>query len=110
MLAACNLRLHKIASSHSKVTEAFPKEDQDLISDLSEDAIPIQLSLRVLWDIANDAFTFGVSLEAKPFTNGVLCLVIDSLHYPLGLAAPDLVKGKFLLGTMLADQKHNPLE
>ena len=48
MLATANLRLHKIASSHLEVTQAFPNEDQatDIRNlDFSKDNIPVQRSL-----------------------------------------------------------------
>ena len=64
MLAAYNLRLHKIVSNDPNVTQAFPKEDRasDLRDlDFSQDAIPMQRTLGVLWDVSNDAFTFRVS-------------------------------------------------
>ena len=50
MLATSNLHLHKIASNHPGVTQAFPSEDlaadlRDL--DLSKNTIPVQCSLGV---------------------------------------------------------------
>ena len=54
MLATANLRLHKIASSHAEVMEAFPPEDHasGLYNlDFSKDPIPMQRSLGVYWDL-----------------------------------------------------------
>ena len=105
MLATANLRLHKIASSHPEVSQAFPSEDQasDLRDlDFSQDTIPVQRSLGVQWDLSTDAFTFKVSLGDKPFTRRGALSVINSLYDPLGLAAPVIIKGKFLLRSMTA--------
>ena len=85
MLATANLRLHKIASSHPEVTQAFPSEDKasDLRDlDFSQDTIPVQHSLGVLWDLSTDAFTFKVSLGDKPFTRRGALSVINSLYDP----------------------------
>ena len=103
MLATANLRLHKIASSHAEVMEAFPPEDhacglQNL--DFSKGPIPIQRSLGVFWDLESDAFTFQVSLEEKPFSRRGVLSVTNSLYDPFGLAAPVIVKGKQLLRSM----------
>ena len=67
-LATANWRLHKIASNHLEVTQAFHSEDQvsaprDL--DFSKDTIPVQHSLGVLWDLTTDALTFKVSVYFK---------------------------------------------
>ena len=106
MLATANLRLHKIASSHSEVTQAFPEKDQatDIRNlDLSKDNIPVQRSLGVFWDLKTDAFTLKVSSEKKPFSRRGVLSTINSLYDPLGLAAPVTIKGKFLLRSMSAN-------
>ena len=104
MLAAANLCLHKIASSHPEVTRAFPRDDQasDLRDpDFSLDTVPVQRALGVLWDISTDAFTFKVSLGEKPFTRRGVLSIINSLYDPLGLAAPVVIRGKLLLRSMM---------
>ena len=106
MLATANLRLHKIASSHPEVTQAFPDEDQatDIRNlDFSKDSIPVQHSLGVFWDLKSDAFTLKVSSENKPFSRCGVLSTINSLYDPLGLAAPVTIRGKFLLRSMSPD-------
>lgn len=80
MLATANLRLHKIASNHPAVTQAFQAKIELLTKtcdlDLWKDTISVQCCLGVLWDILTDSFTFRVSLEEKPFTGrGVLSVI-----------------------------------
>lgn len=108
MLATANLHLHKIASSHPEVMEAFPLEDRanDLLNlDFSKGPIPVQRSLGVYWDLESDAFTFRVSLEEKPFSRRGVLSVTNSLYDPLGLAAPVVIRGKQLLRLMTSDLK-----
>ena len=69
MLAASNLRLHKIASNKAEVMDAFPAEDrakdlQDL--DLFIDDLPDQRSLGVRWSIMSDHFTFYAPQTERP--------------------------------------------
>ncbi|RXN30203.1 hypothetical protein ROHU_017834 [Labeo rohita] len=71
MLAASNLRLHKIASNRPAVIEAFPFEDRakDVSSmDLFVDDLPIQRSLGLLWNMRTDTFTFQIEDDQRPFT------------------------------------------
>ena len=106
MLAAANLRLHKIASSHAEVMEAFPPEDHasGLHSlDFNKGPVPMQRSLGVYWDLQSDSFTFQVLLEETPFTRRGVLSVTNSLYDPLGLAAPVIIKGKHLLRSLSKD-------
>lgn len=106
MLATANLRLHKVASSHAEVMEAFPSEDHASglhNLDFSKGPIPVQRSLGVYWDLESDAFTFRVSLDEKPFSRRGVLSVTNSLYDPLGLAAPVIIKGKQLPRSMTTD-------
>ncbi|KAK3731883.1 hypothetical protein QZH41_005772 [Actinostola sp. cb2023] len=110
MLSTANLRLHKIASNRQEVMEAFPSEDQasDLRDlDLSKDAVPVQRSLGVSWDLKTDDFTFKVSteVEEKPFTRRGVLSVVNSLYDPLGLVAPVVIRGKAFLRAMTSNLK-----
>ena len=103
MLATANLRLHKIASSHAEVMEAFPSEDHASglhNLDFNKGPVPMQRSLGVYWDLQSDSFTFQVLLEEKPFTRRGVLSVTNSLYDPLGLAAPVIIKGKHLLRSL----------
>ena len=105
-LAKSNLRLHKIASNEREVLDAFPAEDRandikDL--DLDESAIPMQRSLGLDWDPADDHFTFKVANEEKAFTRRGLLSTINSLYDPLGFVAPVVVQGKLILRELTTD-------
>lgn len=106
MLAHSNLRLHKIASNSEEVMRAFPLEDhasdlRDL--DLGVDAVAMQRSLGISWDLKSDTFTFQVSSEVKPFTHRGVLSTVNSLYDPLGFAAPVIIQGKALLRDLTAD-------
>ena len=108
-LATRNLRLHKVVSNVPAVVEAFPADDRakdirDL--DLRNDALPVQRSLEVHWDLEHDSFTFKVSLPDKPFTRRGVLAVVNSVYDPLGLAAPAILEGRKLLQNLVAMGKH----
>ncbi len=100
MLAASNLRLHKIASNNPEVFEAFLPEDhakglQNL--DFGDDSDLIQRSLGLRWDLKHDLFTFRVAFTERPFTRRGVLATVNSVFDPLGLVAPIIIQGKFLL-------------
>ncbi|XP_076879123.1 uncharacterized protein LOC143527737 [Brachyhypopomus gauderio] len=100
MLAASNLRLHKITSNRPAVLEAFPPEDRAKeIKDLDPliDDLPLQRSLGVSWNIAKDTFTFQTSNDEKPYTRRGVLSVVNSLYDPLGFLAPVTIRGRLLL-------------
>ena len=102
MLAAANLRLHKIASSNAEVMEAFPPEDHASglhNQDFNKGPVLMQRSLGFYWDL-HGTFTLQVLLEEKPFTRRGVLSVTNSLYDPLGLAAPVIIKGKHLLRSL----------
>lgn len=106
MLATANLRLHKIASSHAKVMEAFQTDDHASglhNLDFNKGPIPIQRSLGEYWHLTSDAFAFQVALEEKLFTRRGVLSVTNSLYDLLGLAAPVIIKGKQLLRSLTTE-------
>ncbi|KAI2663492.1 Acid-sensing ion channel 5 [Labeo rohita] len=100
MLAASNLRLHKIASNRTAVIEAFPFEDRakDVSSmDLFVDDLPIQRSLGLLWNMRTDTFTFQIEDDQRPFTRRGVLSTVNSLYDPLGFLTPITVHGRLIL-------------
>nr|XP_055046841.1 uncharacterized protein LOC129432444 [Misgurnus anguillicaudatus] len=100
ILAASNLRLHKIASNKIEVMRAFPPDDlaenlKDL--NLAADLPHMQRSLGVSWDVAKDNFTFQVPDDEKPYTRRGILSTVNSLFDPFGFAAPVIIKGRSLL-------------
>lgn len=114
MLAASNLRLHKVASNRPAVIEAFPPEDrskdiEDL--DLFADDPPLQRSLGLSWNICTDIFTFQIVNDDKPLTRRGVLSIVNSLYDPLGFVAPVSVHGRLILRelTFQAEDWDTPL-
>ena len=104
-LASANLRLHKVVSNSASVMEAFPMEDlvKNIRSlDLHQDNLPAQHSLGVFWDLETDAFTYKVSIHDKPLTRHGVPSEVNSVYDPLGLAAPVLLHGRFMLQQLVS--------
>ena len=97
--------LHKIVSNDSNVMTNFSSEDlvKDLMSlGLTKDALPIQRSLGISWELKSDSVTFRITPDEKPFTRRGLLSTLNSFYGPLGLAALILIRSKLLLGKMNA--------
>jgi hypothetical protein len=95
-----NLRLHKIASNHEDVLNAFPTDD--LAKDMEElefgkDSLPIQRSLGLNWNLESDVFFFQVATGHKPYTKRGVMSTINSIFDPMGFLAPAVLEGKSLL-------------
>lgn len=89
-----------MAPNNTGVLEAFLSEDlakgvQNL--DFNDSSDFIQCSLGLSWDLKHDLFTFRVAATEKPFTGTGVLAIVNSLFDPLGLVAPIIIQGKFLL-------------
>ncbi|XP_061908363.1 uncharacterized protein LOC133653277 isoform X1 [Entelurus aequoreus] len=107
MLAASNLRLHKIASNCSNVLKAFSQEDhagglQNL--DFDDNSTLVQRSLGLSWELKHDIFTYKTIATEKPYTRRGALAVVNSLFDPLGLVAPVVIQGKFLLRELTCNE------
>lgn len=99
-LAESSLKLHKIDSNSIVAMRAFPSEDlaaglRDL--DLDKEALPVQSSLGLCWDIDSDTFTFRVAVSDKPFTRRGVLSMVNSLFDPLGFDALVTIRGRAFL-------------
>lgn len=65
--------------------------------DLDKEALPVQSSLGLCWDIDSDTFTFRVAVSDKPFTHRGVLSMVNSLFDPLGFVAPVTIRGQALL-------------
>lgn len=93
ILSKSNLRLNKITSNKKDVMEAFPSTDHaNSLKDLDfddDDALPVQRSLRLNWNLQTDCLMFSVSKEVKPYTRST----VNSLHDLLEFVAPMKIQG-----------------
>lgn len=100
VLSKCNSKLHKITKKNKEVIAAFPSKDHasglnDL--DLDADALPIQHSLRLKWNLQTDSFHFDVSDGIKPYTQRGVLSTINSIYDPLGFISPFKFQDKAIL-------------
>ena len=63
-------------------------KDQDLSGQR-----PYKKALGICWKIGEDAFTFQIKLDGRPWTKRVRLSVISSIYNPLGFAAPFVLEG-----------------
>lgn len=94
-----NLRLHKFTSNSPIVIEAFDPEDLAkgvYQLDLEDDA-PIQRSLGINWNLADDNFHFSISTDDKPLSRRGVLSTVNSLYDPLGYLAPVIITGRHIL-------------
>ncbi len=104
MLAASNLKLHKVATNKAEVLDAFPMEDRakDLQNlNLFVDDLPDQRSLGVKWSIMTDVLTFHIPKTERPYMRRGVLSVVNSLFDPLGFLAPITIQGRLLLREMM---------
>ncbi|KAF7694078.1 hypothetical protein HF521_007831 [Silurus meridionalis] len=106
VLSKSNLRLHKIAANNQEVMDAFPSSDhasdlKDL--DLDADALPLQRSLGLDWNLKTDCFLLMSPVRPSPTHGG--CLVHNQQpHDPLGFVAPVIVQGKAILRELTVEK------
>ena len=65
--------------------------------DLEADALPMQRSLGLNWNLHTDCFLFSVCDAIKPFTRRGVLSTINSLYDLLGFVAPVTIQGKSIL-------------
>ena len=97
VLSEFNIRLHKIASTHSDVLTAFPA------SEIAKDVCYVdinmsstQSALGIRWRIDSDEFHLDCKVKRTEFTKRGILSAIGSLYDPLGIAAPVGLTGKLL--------------
>lgn len=98
-----NLRLHKIAFNDPSVMQSFDVKDlaKDLIElDITDDDLPTQRSLGLVWDLQKDVFGFRLSRKEKPYIRRGVLSCVNSLYDPLDFIAPITIQGKLLLREM----------
>lgn len=80
--------------------EAFDPEDlaKGVYQLDLEDDPPIQRSLGINWNLADDNFDFSISTDDKPLSRRV-----NSLYDPLGFLAPVIIIGRHILRQIVSD-------
>ena len=87
--------LKSVSENHRKNSV----EKRDLDGKLPEERV-----LVICWGIERDTFKFQIDLAEKPMTRRRMLSVVSSIYYPLGFAAPFILKGKRLLQLLCQDE------
>lgn len=98
-------KLHKFISN-SKVIRTIPQKEQskgiqDL--DLSQNHLPLECALGVLWCVESDTFQIRIELEDRLLTRRGISSTVSSVFDPLGLVAPFILMGKRTLQDLCRD-------
>ncbi|XP_052783285.1 uncharacterized protein LOC128219515 [Mya arenaria] len=102
------LYIHKIASNSDEVMLAFPSDDlaKGLMGiDLQNEALPVQRSLGLQWDLNNDTFVSTFSSEGKPFTRRGVLSMINSIFDPVGFLSPVTIQGRLIMRDLTTNAK-----
>ncbi|XP_052431710.1 uncharacterized protein LOC127972320 [Carassius gibelio] len=95
--------LTKWVSNSRKVLLSIPEDQRasgikDL--DLDQDFLPIERALGIQWCTENDAFTYKIKVQEKPFSRRGILSVVNSIYDPLGFLVPLILPVKLLLRDM----------
>ena len=111
MLHKFNIRLHKIASTHTEVLQAFPESEiATNVDHVDLQRSTPQSALGIRWSILEDCFHLESKIKSSPFTKRGVLSVIGSLFDPLGIIAPIVLRGKLLHREFLREPTHSHLD
>ena len=93
-------RLTKWVSNSRKVLSTVPETElapavQDM--DLDRDGLPRERALGIQWSPETDTLGYNTVVPEKPATKRGILSAVSSVFDPLGLVAPFILKGKFIL-------------
>ncbi|KAL9958369.1 hypothetical protein ACROYT_G035375 [Oculina patagonica] len=100
LLVRGGFRLTKWSCNNKEVLETIPTSDiaRSLVDlDLNADALPIERTLGIHWNMESDMLTFKVVPKTKPFTRRGILSVTSSIYDPLGMVSPIVLPAKKLL-------------
>ena len=100
MCKSGGFNLTKFLSNSKTVLETIPAYDRRKGVDeqqLTNQTLPTEAALGVLWDVENDMFIFRVNLKEKPGTQRGMLSILSSIFDPLGLVSPFVLKGRKIL-------------
>ena len=110
MCKSGGFNLTKFLSNSKTVLETIPAYDRRKGVDeqqLTNQTLPTEAALGVLWDVENDMFIFRVNLKKKSGTRRRMLSILSSIFDPLGLLSPFVLKRRKIL-QQLCEQNDEP--
>ena len=102
MLACGGFHLTKWNSNCRKVLDGVPlgEHSKELSNiNIKDDALPVERTLGMEWDIEKDSFRFKINVKEKQATRRGMLSIISSVFDPLRFVAPFILPAKVLLQT-----------
>ena len=100
LLQGGGFRLHKWVSNSRDVLEAIPESERATeLRELNEQALPVERTLGILWDVEQDTFVFRVAdpRMKKPQTRRGVLGAVSSIYNPMGFLSPFTIRGRILV-------------
>lgn len=98
LLEKGGFRLTKWTSNSREVLASIPEDKQARPTvNLDLDELPIERSLRVLWNVEKDVFQFEVFKPDKQATKRGILSAISSLYDPMGFVCPAVLEAKKIM-------------
>jgi len=98
LLSEAGFRLRKWMSNSREVLSEIPDgEGARPTLDLDLENPPVERTLRVQWDVENDAFLFKVHIPHQPSTKRGIPSAVSSLYDPMGFVCPVILEAKKIL-------------
>ena len=100
LLACGGFNLTKWSSSSINVLDSIPQSERskELMNiNIQDDALPVERTLGLEWNIESDAFRFKINKKERPATWRGILSIISSIFDPLGFVAPFVLPAKRIL-------------
>ncbi|XP_071963839.1 uncharacterized protein [Antedon mediterranea] len=103
MLSRGGFRLHKFLSNSPEVLKSLPTTSiASKVNQLDLSDLPTERTLGILWNAAEDTFTFEANLRNKPSTRRGILSTVSAIFDPLGFVGPYVLLGKRILPEICA--------
>ncbi|XP_071941043.1 uncharacterized protein [Antedon mediterranea] len=103
MLSRGGFRLHKFLSNSPEVLKSLPATSiASKVNQLDLSDLPTERTLGILWNAAEDTFTFEANLRNKPSTRRGILSTVSAIFDPLGFVGPYVLLGKRILQEICA--------
>ena len=105
LLARGGFRLCKWLCNKKEVPEAVPDSERVAgLQDLNLQALPIERTLGVLWDVNNDEFTYSMKPNIQPLTRRGLLSAVSAIYDPMRLITPFTIRGRKLIQDLVREK------